>query len=112
MQEAEQVVQALRDAGYAAQDILLIPGQTFIESVQEWQQESSGFKKALYIFFTSTDEGFPGDVYFQQAQQGAYVLAVYAPTGVEAQQIAQILNKYQVRFVKYFGRWSTTNFPS
>jgi hypothetical protein len=112
MQEAEKVVQALRDAGYAAQDILLIPGQSFIEAIQEWKQESSSFKKAIYVFFTSTDEGFPGDVYFQLARQGANVLAVYASTMEEAQQVAQILNNYSVRFVKYFGSWSTTNFPS
>jgi hypothetical protein len=112
LQEAEQAVQALQDAGYAAQDILLIPSQAFIEGIQERQQQSSRFANAVHIFFASTEESYPGDVYLQQAQRGAQVLAVYAPTVEQAQQIAPILSKYHIQLLKYFGRWATTNFPS
>jgi hypothetical protein len=59
VQEAEQVVQALQDAGYAAQDILLIPSQAFIEGIQERRQHTSRLRQALHIFLTSSDEDFP-----------------------------------------------------
>ena len=112
LQEAEQAVQTLQTAGYAAQDMLLISSQDFIEAIQQRRQQTSAFKRAVHTFSVSSDEGFPADLYMQQAQRGAYVLAVYASTGEQAQQIAQELRAYPVHHLKYFSQWSTTNFPS
>ncbi|MBA2677918.1 MAG: hypothetical protein H0U76_05925 [Ktedonobacteraceae bacterium] len=113
LQEAQQAVQALQDAGYAAPDILLISSQDFIEAIkQREQQKISSFEKAAHKFFISSDEGFPMDTYLQQVQRGAHILAVYTSTADQAQQIAQILNKYHAHQLNYFSRWTTTNFPS
>ena len=112
LQEAEQAVQALQGAGYAASDILLIPSQDFIEAMQQRKQQSSSFEKAAHKFFISSDEGFPADVYLQQVQRGAQILAVYTTTADQAQQIAQVLSKYHAHQLNYFSRWTTTNFPS
>jgi len=111
-QEAEQAVQALHDAGHAAQDILLFRSQVFIEGLQGMLQQSSPLARAAHIFFTSSDEGFPGNLYLQHAQRGAHVLAVYTPTVDKAEQIAQVLSVYHVHLLKYFSRWTTTDFPS
>ena len=112
LQEAEQAVQALQDAGYATQDILLIPGQAFIEAFQQREQQTSSFERAAHKFFISSDEGFPADAYLQQVQRGAQILAVYTTTADQAQKIAQVLGKYHAHQLNYFGRWTTTNFPS
>lgn len=111
-QEAEQAVQALQNAGYRAQDILLIGDRAFIEAIQQRQQQTSPFKWAIHVFFASTDVGFPADLYAQQARQGSQVLAVHTSTVDQAQQIAQILGGYHVHLLKYFGRWVTADFPS
>ncbi len=112
LQEAEQAVQTLQKAGYAAQDMLLISSQDFIEAIQQRRQQTSAFKRAIHAFSVSSDEGFPADLYMQQAQRGACVLAVYASTREQAQLIAQELQVYPVHHLKYFSQWAITDFPS
>ncbi len=112
LQEAEQAVQSLQNAGYAAQDILLISSQAFIEAIQQRRQQSSSFKRASHAFLVSSDDGFPAELYLQQAQRGSHVLAVYASTGEQAQQIVQELQAYHVHHLKYFSQWTTTDYPS
>jgi hypothetical protein len=111
-QEAEQAVQTLQNGGCAAQDILLISSEDFIEAIQQRRQQTSAFKRTIHAFSVSSDEGFPADLYLQQTQRGACVLAVYASTGEQAQQIAQVLHAYPVHHLKYFSQWSITDFPS
>jgi adenosine/AMP kinase len=112
LQEAEQAVQALQDAGYAASDILLISNQDFIEAIQQRKQQTSSFEKAAHKFFISSDEGFPADVYLQQVQRGTQIVAVYTSIANQAQEIAQVLGRYHAHQLNYFSRWTTTNFPS
>jgi hypothetical protein len=112
LQVAEQAVQSLQNAGYAAQDILLISSQAFIEAIQQRRQQTSSFTRASHAFFASSDDGFPADMYLQQAQRGANMLAVYASTGEQAQQIVQVLHVYPVHHLKYFSQWTTTDYPS
>ncbi len=112
LHEAEQAVQTLQSTGYAAQDILLIPSQDFIEAIQQRRQQTSSFTRAVHAFSVSSDEGFPADLYLQQARQGSHMLAVYASTGEQAQQIAQELRAYPVHHLKYFSQWAITDFPS
>ena len=112
LQEAEQAVQALQNAGYAVQDMLLIPSQDFIEAIKQRRQQTSAFKRVMHAFSVSSDEGFPADLYLQQAQRGAHMLAVYASRGEQAQQIVQELHAYHVHHLKYFSQWTTTDYPS
>jgi hypothetical protein len=39
------------------------------------------------------------------------MMAVYAATAEQADQIAHLLSTYQVALLKYFGRLSITDFP-
>ena len=112
LHEAEQAVQTLQNAGYATQDILLIPSQDFIEVMQQRRQHTSSFKRAIHAFSVSSEDGFPADLYLQQARQGSHMLAAYASTGEQAQQIVQELRVYHVHHLKYFSQWATTDFPS
>ncbi|MBA3948061.1 MAG: hypothetical protein H0X37_26370 [Herpetosiphonaceae bacterium] len=111
LQEAEQAVQALQNAGHAAQDILLIPSQTFIEAIQQRRQQTSSFKRATHAFLVSSDDGFPAELYLEQAQRGAQVLAVYASTREQADQIVHALHAYHVHHLKYFSPWTTNDYP-
>ncbi len=112
LREAEQAVQTLQNTGYTAQDMLLISSQDFVEAIQQRRQHTSAFKRAIHAFSVSSEESFPADMYLHQAQRGAYVLAVYASTGEQAQQIAQKLHAYPVHHLKYFSQWAITDFPS
>ncbi|MDQ6672941.1 MAG: hypothetical protein M3069_19745 [Chloroflexota bacterium] len=112
LQEAEEAVQALQKAGYPARDILLIPSNMFIDGLQERRQNAGRVRQALHAFFTSSDEGYPGDLYLEHARNGRNVLAVYASTDEQAQGIAQVLSTYHVHSLRYYGPLTVTSFPS
>ncbi len=50
LQEAEQAVHALQDAGYHAQDIHLISSQELIAGIREWKQRENPWSQAVEIF--------------------------------------------------------------
>lgn len=58
LQQAEQAVQALWDAGYATIDIHLFASEQFVAAVEHRNQQHSRLLRALLHFFTSTDDGF------------------------------------------------------
>lgn len=112
LQEAEEAVQALRDAGYPARDIVLIPSQTFIDAMQKVRQETNRVTQVLHVFFNSSYEGFPGDLYLEQARAGRQVLSVYASTAERAQEIARVLSKYHMHLLRYYSLFTVTDLSS
>jgi hypothetical protein len=112
LQEAEQAIQSLQDAGYAAQDVHLFPSQVFVETMQQKRQQISSFGRALHVVMFSNDDGFHGDLYLHQAQRGAHILAVYASAREQEQEIAKLLHTYHGHHVKYIGQWTVTDYPS
>ncbi len=112
LQEAEQAVKALQDAGYNAKDIRLISYQDFIEAFRELQQQHSSLSRLVHIFLKSYDEGFAGEMYLQQAQQGHAILTVHIPEPEQMNQVRDILVNYHAHLIKYFGRWTITDLPS
>jgi hypothetical protein len=112
LQEAEQAVRALQDAGYHAQDVHLIPGQDFIAGVQEWKQRKSPLAQVVEIFLASDDEGFARDTYLHEAEQGHAILSVRLPSSEQVNQVRDILVNYHAHQIKYFGRWAIEDVPS
>jgi hypothetical protein len=111
LQEAEQALLALRNAGHAEDRIHLIPSQEVAEGIQGWLQERNLLRKMLHLLATTSDEGYPGQLYLEQARRGWHMIAVYAETLEQANQIAHLLSNYHVSLIKYYGRWSITNIP-
>lgn len=111
LQEAEQALHALRNAGHAEEQVHLIPSQEVVEGMQGRLQDRNVLRKMLHQLATTSDEGYAGQLYLEQARHGWHMLAVYAETLEQAEQIAHLLSTFHVSLIKYYGRWSITNFP-
>ena len=112
LQEAEQAVQALQAAGYRTQDIRLIQSQEFIAGVREWKRQKSPLARTVAIFLASDDEGFPGDLYLSEAEQGHAILGVRLSTSEQVNHVRDILVNYHAHLIKYFGRGAIEDLPS
>ena len=112
LQEGEQALQALRNAGHAEDRIHLIQSQDVVEGIQGRLQDRNLLKKMLHQLATTSDDGYAGRLYLEQARAGWHMIAVYAATLEQAEQIAHLLSSYHVSLMKYYGSWSIANFPS
>ncbi|MFL5800866.1 MAG: hypothetical protein ACJ8CR_03915 [Roseiflexaceae bacterium] len=112
LQEGEQALQALRNAGHAEDRIHLIQSQEVVEGIEGRLQDRNPLKKILHQLATTSDDGYAGLLYLEQARGGWHMIAVYAATLEQAEQIAHLLSTYHVSLIKYFGRWSIADFPS
>src|ERR1051326_1818609 len=101
LQEGEQALQALRDAGHAEDQIHLIQSQEVVEGIQGRLEDRNLLRKWLHQLGTSSDEGYAGRLYLERARQGWHMMAVYAATAEQADQIAHLLSTYQVSLIKY-----------
>lgn len=111
LQEAKQAVHTLQDAGFSAENIHLIQSQDFIAGVQEWKQQRSHLVQVVEIFFASDDEGFPGETYLHEAEQGHAILSVCLSMSEQVNQVRDILVNSHAHQIKYFGRWAITDLP-
>ena len=112
LQEGEQALQALRNAGHAEDRLHLIQSQDVVEGIEGRLQDRNLFKKILHQLATTSDDGYAGLLYLEQARLGWHMIAVYAATVEQAEQIEQLLSTYHVSLIKYYGRWSVADFPS
>ena len=112
LQQAEQAVQALQDAGCEARDIRLLASQEFVAAVEHRLQQQSHFSEMLFRFFASTDDGFPGDVYLHEAQLGHLILLVHLKSIEQMEQVRDLLTLYRAHYIKYIGTWTVTDLPS
>ena len=112
LQQAEQAVQALQDAGCEAREIRLFASQEFVAAVKHRLQQNSRFSEMLFRFFASTDDGFPGDVYMHEAQLGHLILFVHLKGSVQVKQMSDLLTLYSAHYIKYIGTWTVTDLPS
>ena len=107
--QAEQAVQELQQAGYSAEHIHLFRSQDFINSFETAHQQASGFGKAVHTAQASSDEGFAGNMYLDEAHRGHNIFAVYEPKSDQLGRIQAILDKHRAHLAKYFGRWDVTD---
>ncbi len=112
LQEAKQAVHALQDAGFSAEDIHLIRSQDFIGGVREWKQRKNPLSQVVEIFLASYDEGFPGETYLHEAEQGHAILSVRLPSSEQVNQVRDILVNSHAHQIKYFGRWAIADLPA
>ena len=107
--QAEQAVQELQQAGYSADSTHLFRGQDFIHSFEDTEQQASGFSKFVHTAQASSDEGFAGSMYLDEAHRGHNILAVYEPKSDQLGRIQAILDKHGAHLAKYFGTWDVTD---
>jgi hypothetical protein len=112
LQQAVQAVQALQAAGYDGSRIRLFASQEFVAAFQHRLQQQSRLSDWLFRFFTSTDDGFPGDVYLHEAQRGHLILVVHLKSSEQMEQVRDLLAPTHAHHIKYIGTWTVTDLPS
>src|ERR1700730_10430727 len=70
LQEAEQALHELRNAGHAEDRIHLIQSQEVVEGIQGRLQEPNRLRKMLHQLATTSDEGYAAELYLEQARRG------------------------------------------
>jgi adenosine/AMP kinase len=110
--DANAAVEALERLGCPSKDILLVPSETFISDMEQIRRGTSRIIQTVHVFLNSTDDGFPADVYLEQARHGRHILHVYAPSAERAQEIADVLGPFRLHMLRYYGNLATIDFPS
>ena len=109
LQEGEQAVQALVDAGYHAEDIAFIPSQDVPSAFQEQSRKEGLFWRIIHRLQVTTDEGSLGELDLAAARQGSHFIAIYVPQREHIDDVSAVLFKHGARLVKYVGNWSIAN---
>jgi hypothetical protein len=112
LQEAEQAVQALVDAGYHVEDIALIKSQDFLSAFQEHLRKEGRFLQMMHHLQVTTDEGSLGELLEASARQGSPIISLYVPQREHIDEVSALLFNHGARLVKYVGNWSVEDlFP-
>jgi len=106
LQEGEQAVQALVDAGYHAEDMAFIPSQDFPSAFQERLQKEGLFWRIIHYLQVTSDEGTLGELLNAAARQGSHITVVYVPHREHIDEVSTLLFNHGARFVRYVGSWS------
>ena len=112
LQEAEQAIQALVDAGYHVEDMALIPSQDFPSALQEHVRKEGRFWQIMHQLQVTTDEGSLGELLEASARPGSAIISLYVPQGEHLDEVSALLFNHGARLVKYVGTWSVEDlFP-
>jgi nucleotide-binding universal stress UspA family protein len=109
VKEAQDAVQALRNADIPAEDIRLFERHEIIESAEHTERTRSLRSRIADVFQAITsDQDAHVLIYVEEALRGHAILNVYAPTSGQVERVKDILVDHHARIIKYFGRWAIT----
>jgi hypothetical protein len=112
LQEAEQAVQALVDAGYHVEDMALIPSQDFPSALQEHLRKEGRFWQMMHQLQVTTDEGSLGELLEASARPGSAIISLYVPQHEHLDEVSALLFNHGARLVRYVGIWAVEDlFP-
>jgi hypothetical protein len=105
LQEAEQAVQALVDAGYHVEDMALIPSQDFPSALQEHLRKEGRFWQMMHQLQVTTDEGSLGELLEAWTRQGSAIISLYVSQREHIDEVSALLFNHGARLIKYVGNW-------
>ncbi len=112
LQEAEQAVQALGDAGYHMEDMALIPSQDVPSAFRERLRKEGLFWRIMHHLQVTTDEGSLRELLEASARQGSAIISLYVPQREHIGEVSALLFNHGARLVEYVGNWSVEDlFP-
>ena len=106
LQEAEQAVQALVDAGYHAEDMALIKSEDFPSVLQEHRRKEGRYWQMMHQLQITTDEGSLSELFEAPAPQGSAIIFLYVPHRERLDEVSVLLFNHGARPVKFVGNWS------
>ncbi len=112
LQEAEQAVQALGDAGYHMEDMALIPSQDVPSAFRERLRKEGLFWRIIHRLQVTADEGSLRELLEASARQGSAIISLYVPQREHIGEVSALLFNHGARLVEYVGNWSVEDlFP-
>lgn len=104
---AEQAVAALRDAGFAPDDVRLISGQQVLSTELEYKNQKGALARLAGLF--PAEEADAVKQYVEQAERGALFMAVKAPDQEQRTVVKDILAVHGAHTIRYYGENTITN---
>lgn len=107
---AEQAANALRDAGFGSDDVVVASGEdvvahdTAAEAAQGFGARLRGLWSRLY-----TDEAKDADGYVALARAGAAAVLAYAPSDEQTTRAADALKPFDPKVLRKYGAFTTTD---
>ncbi len=107
---AQQAVQALLDAGFAEQDVVLLTGPEAIERLQakEEQRGPLGWVRKA-VASVVTDAEYYESAYVAEAKSGHAILNIHSDDPNWISRATAVLKRYDAHNVKHYGSWVITD---
>src|SRR5579875_1652912 len=104
---AEQAVQALREAGFPDDDIVLLHGDDAVQAVQARTEQANPLMRLLHALVGQTNEAssYERD-YVDEARMGHSIINVHTVDQEDVLRVQQILEAHGVHRLKHYGRWT------
>ena len=108
LQDAQNAVQAFKEAGYNASEIRLMESQEVIDKIQQLDEDKNWLQRILASFQDNTDETGV-HIYQLAAQQGKQILHVRANSDKDVDKISTLMMRYHAHAIKFFSPWSVSD---
>jgi hypothetical protein len=97
----ERAVQALRAAGFAADDVDLLDGEWFVEAMRGVNRHGNLAERLMALL--PTDERKLVELYEREARQGHFIVVVHAPEPKDVGRAQQVLRRHGAREMVHYG---------
>jgi hypothetical protein len=106
---AEAALGALRESGFADDEMLALHGYEAYEQAQRIE-ESNIFQRLRWALENAGGDGITGRAdYLEELRQGHSVVFVYAPSQEQVDKANRIVHEAHGYRIGYHGRWTTTD---
>ncbi|HEX8994980.1 MAG TPA: hypothetical protein VF812_03005 [Ktedonobacterales bacterium] len=109
--EAEQAAQALRSAGFAEHDVLLLHGPEALKRLEAKDEQRGPLGWAhKAVANVVTDAGAFERDYTQEASAGHSIINVHAAEHEDIERAKAVLEWHGAHYMKHFSPWTITDF--
>lgn len=104
--QAERAVQALKDAGVAANDVDLLDPSFILESNQDLARHRGPLGRLAAAL---GDEGGYMKLDLAEAEQGHWIAVVHAPRPADIERVRRVLAAHGARNMRHYGQTTMTD---
>jgi hypothetical protein len=105
--EAERAVQTLRESGVPAEDIELMDGAWFTESIHDIREHRNPLERLLA--FLAVEEREFIQAYVEESEAGHSIVVVQAEQADICERVAEVLARHGGRELRHYGRFVITD---
>ena len=112
-QEARATEQALRQAGFAADDIALFVGEQAAGAIHAKEEHLSPLARfGRWLHSAGSDEDVDHEARMQALREGHAILAVATPDDKTVKKAHDLLLAHHAHSIRAYGAWTVANLPT